>query len=216
MNAVACVILTWLLFELCYDYVWEHKQIFHWCLFKKMFSGKCLFLIQKVLVYGGGRNSNVNFFHSAFFFWDGEGMLTAVSTTFYCLTFLSCHAPLQFLLLGVPIFSVLIYFLIYFLIRSVKVALGLPLPQYFCGYPLKIPSQSWWDRIVLFTRSDRNILVPLAFLEVGEGCLIFDSLKLVQYCGYLNHKIHQLHMSRKCSAGSSASAGMDAFRVSGV
>lgn len=127
MNAVACVILTWLLFELCYDYVWEHKQIFHWCLFKKMFSGECLFLIQKVLVYGGGRNSNVSFFHSAFFFlwWRNEetGMLTAVSATFYCLTFLSCHAPLQFLLLGVPIFNVLIYFLIYFLICSVKAAL---------------------------------------------------------------------------------------------
>lgn len=130
MNAVACVILTWLLVELCYDYVWEHKQIFHWCLFKKMFSGKCLFLIQKVLVYGGGRNSNVSFFHSAFFLWrrnEGPGMLTAVSTTFHCLTFLSCHAPFQFLLLGVPIFNVLIYFLIYFLIRSVKAAL-----DYFC------------------------------------------------------------------------------------
>lgn len=50
-------------------------------------------------------------------------MLTAVSATFYCLTFLSCHAPLQFLLLGVPIFNVLIYFLIYFLICSVKAAL---------------------------------------------------------------------------------------------
>lgn len=106
-----------------------------------MFSGKCLFLIQKVLVYGGGRNSNVSFFYSAFFFnekkWRNEetGMLTAVSTTLYCLTFLSCHAPLQFLLLGVPIFNVLIYFLIYFLIRSVKEALGYFCLKAFMGVP---------------------------------------------------------------------------------
>lgn len=69
---------------------------------------------------------------------------------------------------------------------------------------------------ILFTCSDRNILLLLRSLEILRCCFIFDSLKLVRHFGYLKHKIHQLHMSRKCSAESSVSAGMDAFRVSGV
>lgn len=124
MNAVACLILTWLVFELCYDYISDSiKQIFHWCLFKKMFSVKCLF---PMLVYEARRSSSAIFFffHSAFFVmekWGEEKNAHSClcGTTFYCLTLSSHHAPPQFLLLGVPIFNV-----IYFLIHSVKQALG--------------------------------------------------------------------------------------------
>lgn len=99
MNAVACLILTWLVFELCYDYISDSiKQIFHWCLFKKMFSVKCLFPMLNILVYEAKRSSNAIFFHSAFFVmekWeeDKNAHSCLCGTTFYCLTLSSHHAP---------------------------------------------------------------------------------------------------------------------------